>query len=305
MAVVVNWNSIPSGLAIAPACGLPSSRFVPASLQGQAAIVAQGNVPPSAPSDFVPYCTACLIARGIIYYKSTPGDCGTPTSLNLENAQITGAVGQVASGIASMAGGALPGIGIAVQAIQQIFAHHAQAVATEQATICQVAGVLNQVFAYYDTLVATGQLDPSDAYVGMQNFLNQASEQLQSIEKTCNAACVYQGIIKAHAAFCQSYYPAIAPIQIAPHAPAAPPASLGNVPGGTIQVGGALPTASGVGGQPIYASTGTVIVPTSPNPIAAAAPLAVIGGISFSATDVVIGLLALVAILLLGMAVSK
>jgi hypothetical protein len=304
MTTTVNWNNIPSGLAVAPACGLPSSRFVPAALQGQALTVAQGSVPPSAPSDFVPYCAACLIARGIIYFKNNPGDCGTPTQI--QPSTTTQIEQGAAAGISSMAGSVLPGIGPFLNAIVGILGQaHTQAVATEQATICQVAGVINQVFAYYDTLVATGKLDPSDAYTGMQAFLNQANEQLQAIEKTCNAACVYQGILKAHAAFCQIYYPAISPISVSPHAPGAAPSSLGNVPGGTIQVGGALPTLTGIGGQAISTSTGTLLAPTSLAPVASSVPLATIGGISLSATDLVIGLLALVAIFLIGMAVIK
>jgi hypothetical protein len=303
MSTTVNWNSIPAGLAVAPACGLPASRFVPASLQSQAQTVAQGNVPPSAPSDFVPYCTACLIARGLIYFKNNPGDCGTPTPLNFEDSQLAGGAASIAVGIASMAGASLPGIGVAISAIQGIFAAHAQAVATEQSTICQVAGVINQVFAYYDTLVAEGEISPSTAYAGIQNFLQQANEQLQTIEKTCNAACVYQGILKAHAAFCAIYYPAIAPEQISAHAPGAPPSSFGTAPGGVISVGASgSPTVSVAGSAGVLQSTevsGASLAPGAGASVLGAAPVFSFGPLSIPGdTLILVGLLALAAIII-------
>jgi hypothetical protein len=232
-----SW-SITQWLAAAPACGLPSTDFVPTEFQAQCSTVAGRHVPPGAPSDFVTVCTASLIARGIIYFKNVPGDCGTPTQLNLSEAQEASAAGGVAIGIASMAGAALPGIGAAVQAIATIFSNHAKAVANEQAIICQVAGVVNQVFAYYDQQVRSGNISPSTAYAGMQTYLAQVNGQLASIEKSCNASCVYQGIIAAHADFVESYYPQISPVQIVPLAPGAPPATITpTAPGGVIKVG--------------------------------------------------------------------
>lgn len=154
-------------------------------------------------------------------------------------ANIAGA----ASGIASFASAALPGIGIAVQAITSIFQHHAQAVYTEQQTLCRIAGVVNQVIPYYDAQVRSGQVSPSTAYQGIQTFMAQVNAGLSTIEKQCNAACVYAGIFAAHADFAQSYYPAIAPVQFGAHAPGGAPAVYGTVPGGVIQVGSAVSSA--------------------------------------------------------------
>ena len=149
----------------AVAVGLPASNFVPQSLRSIASSVAQNSVPSKAPSTFVTACTASLICRGIIYFKSNPGDCGSPTGLDLENAQLTGLAGNAASaglsvaskiagaasGISGIAGAALPGIGIAVQVLTQIFANHAAAVADEQTTICKVALLINQVIPFMIT----------------------------------------------------------------------------------------------------------------------------------------------------------
>ncbi len=220
-------------LAIAPICGLPASRFVPTSLQTQAQTVAQRHLPSGAPSDWVTVCTASLIARGIIYYKNVPGDCGTPPQVSPNAEQTVG-------GITAMAGSTLPGIGPFVSAIGSVFsvlgATHAKAVANEQAIICQVAGIINQVFYYYDAQVANGNLSPSTAYAGMQNFLAQAQAQLSTIAKPCNASCVYEGILAAHADFVQSYYPTLAPESSVyePQAPGAAPPALGGYPGGVV-----------------------------------------------------------------------
>jgi hypothetical protein len=282
------WNNVADILAIAPLCGLPAQNFAPLAFQAQAETSAQKNLPPGAPSDWINVCTASLLARGIIYYKNVPGDCGTPTQINTTNEQLAGVGGQIASGIASMAGSTLPGIGVFVSAIQDIFAAHAAAVANEQKTICAVAGVINQVFAYYDNLVRRGALSPSAAYTGMQTFLAQANAQLQTIEKKCNAACVYQGILAAHADFVVSYYPAIAPNQASAHAPGAPPASSGTTPGGVIQVGGAYETA------------------TSLSPLSSlSAPLVSVAGVSFSTGEILLALAALVTILAIAFLVIK
>lgn len=237
-----SYNSVDQLLAIGSVSGLPPSNFVPQALRAQCATVAQRNVPPGAPASFVMTCTASLIGRGIFYWKQNPGDCGANYPLDLTNASLTGSAGSIAASIAGSFGASIPGLGAAVQAIESIFAHHAQAVQTEQTTICQVASVINKVLAYYDDIVRRGLISPSTAYTAMQQYLAQVNAKLQTIYKSCNASCVYIGILAAHADFVKTYYPAIAPVQVAAHAPGAPPAVNGTRPGGVIQVGGALPS---------------------------------------------------------------
>lgn len=226
-------------LRVAPQCGLPQSNFAPQHFDDLCSAVAQRNVPPNAPPGFIKLTTACLIARGMIYWKSVPGDCGSATRVDLENANLAQGTGNIAIGIASMAGHSLPGLGEAVSAIAEIFAHHAQAVANEQATICRVLGVMNQVFGHYDRLVRSGQISPSTAYRGLQDYIGQVTGQLNSILKSCNSACVWIGVLSAHADFLETYYPSIAPVGFFAHAPGAAPANDYTVPGGVVQVGGA------------------------------------------------------------------
>lgn len=268
--------------ANAPLTGLSASNFVASKFESLALQTANSHIPPKAPSTFPVACQASLVCRGIIYFKSNPGDCGSPTTVDLSDASIVKSSAQIATGIASMAGATLPGIGPAVQALQQIFVHHDVAVANEQATICKVAQLVNQVIPYYDNLVKSGKISPSTAYAGMQTWLNQAASLLATIEKSCNASCVYTAILQAHSDFVKSYYPQIAPIGGATHAPGAPPAAPTAGPGQVI-LSGAVPPA----------------VVTNPSPAALPA-IAAASTISLSTNDLLyfgIGLAVLLLIL--------
>jgi hypothetical protein len=246
-------------LAEAPLYGLPAANFVPADFRNQCLTVAQRNAPPGATADFVENCRVMLIARGLMARHKVPGDCASPVSVDFSDVQITQGAGEIANGIASMAGTALPGIGFAIRTIQNIFAHHDIAVANEQKVICQVAGIINQVIAYYDRQVRSGALAPSTAYAGMQRFFAQCNAQLSTIYKKCNASCQYEGFIAAHSDFVQSYYPYLAPVQFGAHAPGAAPTVNGTTPGGVLQIGSAIlnPIEQAVSG---FSSTGQLIL---------------------------------------------
>jgi hypothetical protein len=234
-------------LQLGPNYGLPAANYVPASLRSQAAIVAARN-PPANPNSVhyqgkvcptINASTANLIMRGLLYWRTDYVPCSKSVPLDLSGAQITGEVGSIAIGIASMAGTSIPGIGPAIAAIKSIFQHHALAVAKEQDTICSVAGVINQVLAHLDAQVLNGTISPSTASAGLQTYIAQVSEQLATITTAnpCNAGCVMQSYLAAHADFAQSYYPAIAPLSFFSSAPGGFPSSLSGIPGGIIQVG--------------------------------------------------------------------
>ena len=251
-----NWT-VQDYISNAPAVGLPASLFA-TKYQSLAAGLAASSVPSGAPKTFVTACTGSLIIRGILYFKNNPGDCGSPTQLNITDAQITQDAGGLASvgvkigtqvaGVASMAGAILPGIGVAVSLLTQIFANHAAAVANEQSTICSVANLINRVIPTYDSAVMRGLISPQAAYTGMQTYLNQVIEQLDGIVKTCNAACVYIAILNAHAQFVEKYYPLIAPPSIAPQAPGQAPVT--QTAPGQPPVNGGAPTVSPIVPQP-------------------------------------------------------
>jgi hypothetical protein len=240
-------DTIQEWLAKAAQCGCAGRQNPNDPFASLYPTIADRNMPASSPQGlphFTAEMTASLIARGMIYYKNSPGDCGSPTSLDLTSASLAKSGGSVASaglsvGLAAAqiggaaAAGATAGLSVAISAIVEVFHHHAQAVATEQETLCRMANIVNQVIPHVDALVANGTISPSDGEGQLANFVEQVNGQLQAIEKTCNAACFYQGILNAHADFAKSYYPALAPPQIlAPLAPFSAPVSLYNSPGG-------------------------------------------------------------------------
>jgi len=174
---------------------------------------------------------ANLRARGLIYYKKNPGDCGQGTAFSNSDLQALSLGSSAVSGTTSilgsvgvLSGAATAGIGLGValgaQAIAGIFQHHSQAVEKEQDTICRVAGIWNQIIKYLDAQVISGALDPSDAVSIMENYALQAKSELDTILKTCNAACYYEGYINAFVDFAGIQYPQIAPQNA--HAPLSP-----------------------------------------------------------------------------------
>ncbi len=218
------------------------------------AAVAARNIPASAPKGFALVCEANLRARGIIYYKNNCGDCPAVQKVTLSNSDLaslatkagtTGlGVGLAAAGVTGVvAGAATLGLAAVGTVIATIFANHAQAVKNEQTTICQVSGLTNQIIAQIDAAVAQGKLTPAQGVTAMQGYTTQLISQLQGIEKTCDAACVYQAILRAHADMATTFYAGTAPVTAVkpPAAPAAPPtvtAPPASAPGTVTQSSG-------------------------------------------------------------------
>jgi hypothetical protein len=252
--------------------------------------IAQRNAPPNAPADFAAICEANLRARGLIYFKNSPGDCGAPakpasplTGLFLSAGGAGGAIaltGLKSAGIFS--GAATLGIGTAVtfaiSGIEDIFAHHAEAVANEQQTICSVASYFNPLIAQIDQAVESGQITAQQGIAYLAQAANTAISGLATIEKACNAACVYQAILKAHVDFASSAYPAISPVASG----AAPGAYNPILPGGASTV-------------PDRATAS--IVPANPYPLALSTPTTATG----SGTWIVVAVIVIALVLLLRM----
>lgn len=194
---------------------------------GNYTTIANNNVPPSAPSDIRTTIESCLRARGILYYKKTPGDCALPsaptssslktgisiTESSLGTVSALGTAGILSLGAAGTAlSVATAGVGLAAVPILYIMQHHQAAVATEQSTICSVAEMVNQAIPATDYQVKTGAMSPNDGNTMMQYICQNAIQGLDSIKKTCNAACVYEACLRAHMDFAKVYYPGISPI---------------------------------------------------------------------------------------------
>jgi len=233
-------------------CGAPAqglSRY-PGFLTGSAIDAAIRSAvlqskPSGAPSSYAVVCEAMLRAGGLIYYKSNPGDCGAPPAPGgITSGQVAGLSGSAASGVIGGLGavGAISGvatlgitsaISFAVGGIESIFAHHEQAVANEQATICAVANYFNPAKKQIDDACRTGVISPDAASAYLTQVCNQAKTGLSSIAKVCNAAYVYQAICQAFINYAHTWYDTIAPtVGVYPQAPAAAPTAPGTPPGG-------------------------------------------------------------------------
>lgn len=229
----------------ATAMGLLAYPGVAIPDDSQYALSASRSKPAGSTSYYAMLAEACLRARGLIYFKVNPGDCGAPNPANgFTNVQIVGLAGTAASGVTgglaaagAISGAATFGIGaavsVAVAGIEAIFQEHAIAVANEQATLCKVANYFNPLVGQIDAAVRSGAITPSQGIAYMNQICNTAQQGLDSITKPCNAACVYSAICQAFSDFANYFYNVIAPPQtFAPQAPGAAPSAAGSLPGG-------------------------------------------------------------------------
>lgn len=275
-------TSVQSYEACGPAQGLyayPGPIGIP-GLDPQYKLVAMRNKPAGSPADFAIVCEACLRARGLLYWKQNAGDCPAPAAIpGISSGQIVGLSGQAASGVLGglgaagvISGAATFGIGtavtLAVSAIEGIFAHHAQAVANEQSTICSVAGYFNPLMKQIDNAVATGKISDQEGIAYVRQVAQQAITGLQGIYKVCNAACVYQGILKAHIDFVGFFYPLLSPIdQFTQNRPGQAPSTI-NAPGSVTDSLGTPPLRSV--SDPTFAYKPSIVAaapPLTPNKI--------------------------------------
>lgn len=260
---------VPSG--VSPS--IVAARNIPAGISGSQAQIR-----------FRTLCEACLRARGLIYWKSQPGDCPAPSPIpGISTGQVVGLSGTAASGVIGglgeagvLAGPATLGIStavsIAVSAISSIFTHHAQAVANEQATICAVAAYFNPLVKQIDAAVASGQITASQGVTYMTQIVNTAIQGLQSIMQTCNAACWYSGVLKAFIDYSNSFYSALSPADsIGPQAPGGAPAYYGGTPGGVTVNSGTSQNAAPP--PPLRSTAGSTYAPAGPNSNGVLAPV--------------------------------
>lgn len=191
---------------------------------------------PSAPDKFwvTCLCAAFMLTQRVIYYKQQPGDCGANVPVNLG---ITGAIG----GSIGVAAAADPepiskGILSGISTIFGVFgAHHAQAVKTEQATLCDVATTYNGYASAIEQAVASGQLTPEDASQALGQIVTSLSGELSQIAKDCNAACGFKYALQALLLYnTEVIYPALynAPVSQVGSGPGAPGSQGALVPNG-------------------------------------------------------------------------
>lgn len=183
-----------------------------------------------------PMAITFLRVNRVIYWKNTPqnlvGDCdqnsapnGLPTGIKASQLGITGVgtVAGIATGIggagasiagigAAALGAAAAGAGLVLIPIMAIFAHHAQAVQTEQQTLCQVAIQYDQFADAIEQAIASGQVPLQDALAKLNSVLSSIDSGLASIEKPYNAPYGYRRAVKALGLFnAEVVYPSLVP----------------------------------------------------------------------------------------------
>lgn len=151
-----------------------------------------------------------------------PVNSGTPTPVgivqtNNTDAEIGAAVqigSQAASTIAKATGAlsAIPVIGAVASVISDIVgifgAHHAQAVAEEQATNCAVAFGFNKWIPQYDAAVANGSMSAAAALSAVTQIIqSQLIPALGPVISGHNIGWGERQILMAHLAFRQAWYP--------------------------------------------------------------------------------------------------
>ena len=173
--------------------------------------------------DFMAQGEAFLRARTIAYMKKHPGDCGGSFIPQGSNALQAVKLSQAALGGASAIGTAVGAtalsavlgpltLGFSLGAIPftLIEAHHAQAVQTEETTLCQLTGGFNVTAQAIEKAVRENQISERDADAYIENLSDNIVQGLEQIKKVCNAACYYQGFIRAYQDFCINFlYPNI------------------------------------------------------------------------------------------------
>lgn len=174
--------------------------------------------------NFSATAVACMIARKVLYFKKTPGDCPLKTSysfgpgatvskaagiagLGLETAATGTALATTGGVSISAAGGVAVGLATAASIVglaalpftiwAAFSAHHAAAVAKEQETICEILSAVNPSFDQIDTAVGNGSVAAADAIKGLEQMRVQATNALKNsgIYQNCNAACYIIGYL--------------------------------------------------------------------------------------------------------------
>jgi hypothetical protein len=143
------------------------------------------------------------------YFKKTPGDCSTGTKVGSLGLSVTkfgslgaSSVGSLATmgalGTASTAIGlATFGVGLALLPLGFLFKHHAQAVAKEQATICQVSEGFSAELDSLHSAIQSRQITQEQANQILDQLQAAAWQALDTIYQECNASCYYKAAIKA------------------------------------------------------------------------------------------------------------
>jgi hypothetical protein len=170
----------------------------------RAGTVSNRSIPAPAPTGNAQSITNALLGKSNTGRAAILG-AATSGFFSYDEPSCGRGVGGGASIGAALGGAALgsvPIVGNALKTALGLFtAHHAQAVKTEQATLCQAVPDANNFLRSIDALVASGQLDTASAVGALQQGFQQWRVEVGAILKDtggkCNAACVYEKCFQA------------------------------------------------------------------------------------------------------------
>jgi hypothetical protein len=123
------------------------------------------------------YTVACLTINRLLYWHTRLGDCGQPVGAALSTS--TKIEAQATSNLL----GSVPIAGPLLQQLSQFlpWAHHAQAVATEQNTLCDVTNNWNGFCNAIEVAIQNGQIAVQDAIQRMQAISTQLQAEAQTV----------------------------------------------------------------------------------------------------------------------------
>jgi hypothetical protein len=229
-----------------------------------------------------------LYARRLIYSKVSPGDCGTQSYGQLSSPGSFAAIGL--GGAAQVDPEPISkGILSGLASITGIFgAHHAQAVITEEDTICKVSSYLNSSLASLENAVKAGNVSPDSASQILSQVGGQLDPLLGQIAKPCNAACGFRIGIRALVSFMTDIgFPLLAPSSLSDALFSQPVLASPGAPGTYGSAGSTTPLP-----QPTYqGASGPLPNPfnannmgSGPSSLLSPGTLIVIGGIVYAAS---------------------
>lgn len=241
------------------------------------------------------FAVAAMVTRRMLYFRATPGDCGSGNLVLPGQTQATlfaakGIGGAAAVDPEPISKGILTGL----SAIFGGFgAHHAQAIKNEQDTNCSVATGYNQAITSIEQAVMQGVMSPDQGAALVSQVVAQLDPVLARIAKQCNVSCgariALQALVKFNAELAmpllapQTNIPGITPF-FAPEPVASPGA-----PGTSSSTGFNAPPsyqgASGFNPQP-FSANNPGVGPTSffPDTITPG-EIIIIGGVAFVASE--------------------
>ena len=220
--------------------GVNSGAITSSGMQNILASINAGVLMDNGVPGYIPGSAQCAAAQG-----TTPGSVkdlslvGSAGALALTTTTTFGASTAVGAALAPFSAGISLAISTIVGLFSTILAHHAQAVAKEQSTLCSAVPAANNYLNIIQSAVAAGQATPAQAIQALNSLSTDFDSAVSSIRKmgggSCNAACVMTLELRGIIAYLTAEYQQATAVTAAAAAPAVS-SSSGSGPTSTAPV---------------------------------------------------------------------